>query len=182
MRRIRLSIVGSSRAVVAAGWFAVCLCALAAPILASQARFAPASVLYFLFAHICHQIPERSFHLLGYSLAVCHRCFGIYLGLFLGCFADIPRMHRSPRHRRLWVLGAIAPLALDALAPVAGLWVNSALSRFSTGMLFGTLISSLVVRGFAEFAREALLRRPAVPFPPFKGDLVCMKKDCLNPR
>jgi uncharacterized membrane protein len=172
MYRIRLSMLGSASAVVAAGWLAACLCALAAPILASQACFATASVLYFLFSRICHQIPERSFHLLGYSIAVCHRCFGIYVGMFLGCIADIPMMHRSPRHRRLWVLGAMAPLALDALAPIAGLWANSAFSRFSTGMLFGTLISSLVVRGFAEFARAGPRRRPMVPFPQFKGDIV----------
>jgi uncharacterized membrane protein len=172
MHRVRLSILGSARTVVAAGWFAACLCALAAPILASHACFATASVLYFLFSRICHQIPERSFHLLGYSLAVCHRCFGIYVGLFLGCFADLPSMHRSPRHRRVWVVGAIAPLALDALAPVAGLWANNAFSRFSTGMLFGTLISSLVIRGCVECAREAPHQRSEVPFPQFKGDIV----------
>jgi uncharacterized membrane protein len=164
--------LGSVRPVVAAGWLAACLGALAAPILASQACFAAASVLYFLFSRICHQIPDRSFHLLGYSLAVCHRCFGVYVGLFLGCFADMPMMHRSPRHRRLWVLGAMAPLALDALAPVAGLWANSAFSRFSTGLLFGTLISSLVVRGFAEFAPERPRWRSVGPCPQFKGDII----------
>jgi hypothetical protein len=29
---------------------------------------------------ICHQRPERSFHLLGTQLPVCARCMGIYVG------------------------------------------------------------------------------------------------------
>ena len=162
----------SARGILVAGWGLICLGMIAPPLLASHACQTTASVLYFLFSRICHQIPARSFHLLGYSLAVCHRCLGIYVGLFLGCFADFPMMHRSTRHRRIWVLGAIVPLALDALAPIAGLWTNNAASRFSTGMLFGTLISSLVVRGFAEFVREAPWRRHVVPAPQLKGDIV----------
>lgn len=171
MHRARLSITGSARAVAAAGWLAACLCAVAAPVLASHACVTAASLLYVCFSRICHQIPERSFHLFGYSLAVCHRCFGIYAGLFIGCFVDFAVMRRSLRIRRMWILGATAPLILDALGPVTGCWDNSAFSRLSTGLLFGTLISSLVVRGLDECVREAPWRRFTVPCPPLKGDI-----------
>jgi hypothetical protein len=69
------------------------------------------------------------------------------------------------------VLGAIVPLAFDALAPVTGLYSGSALNRFITGALFGFLISSLLVRGLVEFAHEASWRRCAMQSPQPKGDI-----------
>jgi uncharacterized membrane protein len=39
-----------------------------------------ALVAYSLGHLICHQLPERSFHLWDASLPVCARCTGIYLG------------------------------------------------------------------------------------------------------
>ena len=107
-------------------------------------------------------MPERSFALLGVSLAVCHRCCGIYLGLFLGSLMKDPWMHRSPLTRRRWVLAATVPLALDALLPYAGLWANTDLSRFITGLWFGIPTASLLVRGFEEFLNEAPWQRFAL--------------------
>ena len=39
-----------------------------------------AFVMYTAGSLICHQRPERSFHLLGAQLPVCARCMGIYAG------------------------------------------------------------------------------------------------------
>jgi hypothetical protein len=39
-----------------------------------------ALVVYAAGSVICHQRPERSFHLLGAQLPVCARCIGIYVG------------------------------------------------------------------------------------------------------
>jgi uncharacterized membrane protein len=44
---------------------------------------APASLATLIYAAgsvVCHQIPERSFHLAGFQLPVCARCLGIYAG------------------------------------------------------------------------------------------------------
>jgi hypothetical protein len=73
-----------------------------------------------------------------------------------------PWMHRSPSTRRSWVLAATVPLALDALLPYAGLWANTGLSRFITGLWFGIPIASLVVRGIEEFLNEAPCQRFAL--------------------
>ena len=43
-----------------------------------------AAVMYAAGSFICHQIPERSFHLDGIQLPVCARCFGLYGGGALG--------------------------------------------------------------------------------------------------
>ena len=107
----------------------------------------------------------------GGSLAVCHRCSGIYLGMFLGALFNIHAMHRSVRARRFLVLGAIIPIVFDALAPLAGLWTSTGLTRFSTGLLFGMLASSLLVRGFSEFMQEAPWQRLTTLNSQLKGGL-----------
>jgi len=170
MQQPRDSSLLSARIILASTWGLICASVFAAPFLESHAFHAPASILYLLFSPVCHQIPERCFSLFGYSLAVCHRCSGIYIGMFLGCFFDIRVMHRYGRARRFWVLSAVIPITLDFLAPFAGLWNNTALSRFFTGLLFGIMISSVVVRGFAEFVDDDPWRRLAMHFPQLKGD------------
>jgi uncharacterized membrane protein len=148
--------------IAACAWGVLCALILAPPVLASSGCPAAAALFYFFFSPVCHQMPERSFALLGLPLAVCHRCCGIYLGLFLGSLLKNPWMHRSPAARRGWVLAAMVPLVLDALLPYSGLWVNTSISRFATGLLFGILIASLLVRGIEEFLNEAPWQRFAL--------------------
>ncbi len=109
-------------------------------------------MLYAFFAPVCHQDPARSFSWCGHPWAVCHRCSGIYLGLF--CASLIPFelniLLDVPARRRLWALLATGALVLDSFAPLAGFWRNTAGSRFVTGLLFGTMLSSLLVPGIAE--------------------------------
>jgi uncharacterized membrane protein len=161
MRPIKGSNFVSARTACSLGWGLLCALVLAPPILVSAGCHA-AAVVYFLFSPVCHQLPDRSFALLGLPLAVCHRCAGIYLGLFLGSLLNHPWMHRSHAARRRWVLAATTPLVLDALLPFIGLWDNTGISRFATGLCFGIPIASLLVRGIAEWLNEAPWRRFAL--------------------
>jgi uncharacterized membrane protein len=113
-----------------------------------------AVIVYLFFSPICHQNPERSFAVWGHPFAVCHRCSGIYLGLFLGTLIKNNFMHRSPGIRRVWVLSAMIPLLLDLLLPLAGIWTGTWLIRFLTGLIFGMTAAWLVVRGLAELLNE----------------------------
>jgi uncharacterized membrane protein len=162
MDQINKSNFVSGRSVVAGFWGALCALILAPPVLAWNGCPAAAAIIYFFFSPVCHQMPERSFALMGISLAVCHRCCGIYLGLFLGALTKNPWMHRSPATRRCWVLAATVPLALDALLPFAGLWANTGLSRFIAGLWFGVPTASLLVHGIGELLHEAPWQRFAI--------------------
>jgi len=110
---------------------------------------------------ICHQMPERSFELLGFPWAVCHRCSGIYLGVLLAAvfYTAIPRRLTSHEMRRYWVAAATAPLLMDVGLTAAGVWNNAPLSRLCTGFLFGSMLSSLLVPAFSEFLQPWNLSR-----------------------
>lgn len=72
--------IGAVLALVALGWVAVLI---AAPLLPTPL----AGLLYAAGALICHQIPERTFHLQSFQLPVCARCFGLYAGGAMGSAA-----------------------------------------------------------------------------------------------
>jgi uncharacterized membrane protein len=163
MKEQDYSIPISARPLLTVIWGAVCALILAAPILAAHFCYASTAACYLFFAPICHQIPSRSFSLYGYPFAVCHRCSGIYLGLFIGSFFLYQQIHRHPKARRIWIIAASLPLISDALLQYAGLWSGNAYSRFSTGLLFGVMLSSILSRGIAEvLAQYPRLRRLSV--------------------
>ena len=94
------------------------------------------------FSAVCHQLPERSPHLAGAPVALCHRCSGILAGLVLGV-AAVPALAAGLRQRIArgaqagWLAAAAAPTALDWLVGAAGVWANTPASRLLTGALFG---------------------------------------------
>ena len=48
-----------------------------------------ATLLYAIGSVICHQRPERSFHLDAVQLPVCARCLGIYVGAAAGTLSRL---------------------------------------------------------------------------------------------
>ena len=50
-----------------------------APILAHYQYYDLSAKLTSLFIYSCHQQPDRSFWLMGYPVALCCRCYGVYL-------------------------------------------------------------------------------------------------------
>ena len=165
-----------ARTTLAGIWGILCLTAFSAPMLLANSFPAAAVFCYFPFSHFCHQNPDRSFFIMQYPMALCHRCSGIYLGLFLGTIlARI--LHRTlltknlPYIRQAQVLVAVTPLALDALLPFIGLWNGTSLSRFLTGIVFGCLIAPILVEALEELI-QLYFRRVRAIFPPsIEGDL-----------
>ena len=154
----------TARVAIAAFWLLLATISVSAPILAKQALYSPSSVIYFLFSAVCHQMPERSFMFEGFPFAVCHRCFGIYLGLAIGSLIKFP--FHSYRTCRIWIAAASLPLIFDLAFPLTGLGNNVPVSRFLTGILFGVMLASISVQGVLELI-DKLPRRQTI----WKGEV-----------
>ena len=98
------------------------------------------SLIMHGFSTVCHQFADRSPHLEGVQLAVCHRCYGIYLGLPAAAlfYLGLRRVdgYLGPAGR--WILPlSLIPLSVDWILDVIGWWSNTPVSRLITGGIFG---------------------------------------------
>ena len=104
-------------------------------------------VVRLLFDPVCHQIPARSFHVLGEPLTVCHRCTGLYVGFAVGVLAWpwLPtlatRLAANPR----WVAVFLIPLAIDW-----AIVVNTPATRFATGLIAAFPVALLSLVAFTQ--------------------------------
>ncbi len=142
-------------------WWVAFLVSACVVVLATLPPFLPAewrTLLMLSFSKICHQIPERSPHINEIALGVCHRCYGIYLGLPLATLAYLV-MRSLPvttTGLRLALLGSLGLLALDWVAPLIGLWHNTPVSRMGTGLFFGVVAGFYLARALAGNQDENL--------------------------
>ncbi|WP_412067610.1 DUF2085 domain-containing protein [Rubrivirga sp. IMCC43871] len=134
--------------------------AVAAPVVGGEAG----AVMHAAFASVCHQLADRSPHLAGGPVALCHRCSGILGGLVLG-LAAAPLLGRhllaslTTKAQGWWLLLAVLPTALDWALGASGVWANTPTSRLLTGALFG-LVAGVVLAANLLTSRSA--RAPAL--------------------
>ncbi len=118
---------------------------------------------------ICHQIPERSFHLGEHRLPLCARCTGTYLGAVVG-FAAIALLGRWRGGEMLptWMVvlmgGFVAAMGFDGLNSYLDLVIGRPLLyepqnwlRAATGTLNGIALSMIVM----PVLNVTLWKRPA---------------------
>lgn len=150
---------GVTLAIVFVWVFAIVL----APV-ALEFGWAVAAPIYKFFSYICHQIGERSLHLGGQPLAVCSRCFGVYFGLFAG-LAAYPLWRRIDDVEplpRIWLFLSLIPIGIDWSLTIFGIWENTHLSRFITGLILGVACATYIVPAVVEIRRNLSLRRRSV--------------------
>lgn len=154
-------------ALVLAGAALLVALIVAAPLLRAAGATGAALAIYRGFGTVCHQIGARSFHVEGFQLAVCARCFGLYVGALLGVAAYPLARPLSLREtpERLWLLLAAAPTTIDFALGFFGVWENTHLSRFLTALLLGVVSAFYIVPGLVDLSltpwRE--LFRPGLP-------------------
>lgn len=112
----------------------------------------------------CHQLPERSLFIFGYQMAVCSRCFAIYVSFLAGglLFYFI-RKRLKPFHIAYYAVLCL-PMAIDGFAQLFGvplprgigpgmqlIWTVESTNeiRVITGAIFG-LGSALFVMPYME--------------------------------
>jgi uncharacterized membrane protein len=158
--RVPAGILASAYLAAAALWLAA---VVAAPWLASSLRrgdagFLLAGIIYRSGEVICHQRPERSFHLAGVQLPVCARCTGLYAGAPLGAAVAAAAWRRrrpiSFRVARTALLaGAVPTLALWVAERLGGLLVSN-LARAAGAVPFGIAVSVAIVAAIVGSERD----------------------------
>ena len=118
------------------------------------------AVLYILGGVLCHQIPERSFHLFGSQLPVCGRCLGLYLGASLGAAASLlaagtfsAPLPNARIARRLMAVAA-SPTLLSVILELSGLWNPSNATRAIAALPLGAAAALVVMEALHGSARR----------------------------
>lgn len=134
---------------------------LLAPVAKANGYAAISAPLYHFFGYICHQISERSMHIDGEQFGVCSRCFGVYFGLLFGfavypLWRNIDEIEPLPRY---WLFLSLIPISIDWSLTIFGIWENTHLSRFITGLILGLACSTFIVPAVVEITRNLTNRK-----------------------
>jgi uncharacterized membrane protein len=125
---------------------------IATPVALSRGELSALTLaVYQAGSLICHQRPERSFHLAGAQLPVCARCFGLYLSGAVGLVA-------ASRHRRAFSGHAARTLLVLAALPIAstvalewvGVLATTNVQRMATSLPLGLAAGVVIVRSLAR--------------------------------
>ncbi len=124
-------------------------------------------VVYHAFSFVCHQIPERSLHLHGGPVALCHRCLGIGSGFAIGLL--LTPLLAAPLRRQIargaqarWLMLGGFPTALDWLLGALGIWANTPTSRMLTGAVFGLVAGGILACNLLAPSRAVPSFSPAL--------------------
>ena len=156
VKRQAITVWAAAAAIVLA-WLLVII---GAPVLKANG-LGGASQIYHFFSYACHQLPDRSFFIEGQQCAVCSRCFGVYFGLFVGIVAyPVWRtLHETEPVPRIWLFLSLIPIGIDWGLGVLGIWANTHVSRFLTGVLLGAACATFILPALVEIARNLKLGR-----------------------
>lgn len=136
---------------------------IGAPLAAASGHPQIASTIYRTFSYVCHQIPDRSFHLAGHQFGVCARCTGLYSGFAIAalCYPLARSLRNTDAPSRLWLILVAVPLLIDFSLGYLGIWANTYLSRFLTGALLGSVAVFFIMPGLVQLSQ--MIARHARP-------------------
>jgi uncharacterized membrane protein len=126
-----------------------------------------AALVYAAGSVVCHQIPERSFHLASFQMPVCARCLGIYVGAALTAVAHVaassPGEWRwrvsSPRAARAVFVAGAAPTLVTVALEWSGVWHGSNTVRAIAGLALGIGGALVVMSAVATLHYSGCQRR-----------------------
>lgn len=102
------------------------------------------TAIYFLADPVCHQLPERSLFINELPMAVCARCFAIYLGGFF-IFA-LAWLNQSSVQWPKWLYYSAALLILmEILMEHLNLYHNNFEIRLFSGFILGVLLFRIIL-------------------------------------
>jgi uncharacterized membrane protein len=124
--------------------------------------------MYTLGGYICHQLPERSFHLAEFQFPVCGRCLGIYAGAAVA--AGVQARARSGTApwsslaaQTVFFLGALPSITTFGLE-WSGVWRGTNVVRAASGSALGIAVAFVVMNAVATLHYSSCeRRRPTEP-------------------
>jgi len=133
-----------------------------------------AGSLYLFGSVICHQLPERSFHLGIAQLPVCARCVGIYAGAAVGMALAASRASSrlfaftgpGVRRSRAVLLAGAAPTLVTVGLEWVGVWYPSNIARAVAGAPLGIAVALVVGGAFATLHYVPCVPRRPIASPP----------------
>jgi uncharacterized membrane protein len=133
---------------------------VAAPIAQAHGYSQIPAAIYQTFSFVCHQIPERSFHIAGHQFAVCSRCTGLYAGFAVATliYPLVRSLQRTDTPARRWLILATLPLVIDFALGYFSIWQNTHVSRFLTGALLSSVAVFYIMPGLIDLS-SAIARR-----------------------
>lgn len=132
-----------------------------APLAKANGLSSISSSLYTFYSFICHQMSDRTFHLMDEPFGVCSRCTGVYFGIFAG-FAVYPlwrKLEDIEPISRIWLFLSLVPIGIDWSLTFFGYWENTHLSRFLTGMILGVACATYIAPAAVEIVRNLTWKR-----------------------
>ena len=118
-------------------WLVLLIAAPAAPT-------ALATIVYAIGSFICHQRPERSFHIEAAQLPVCARCLGVYAGAAVGTLSRIvPGLDPPLGARAALLLGVVPTIVTIALEWTV--WDPGNVVRGAAGVPIGVAAAFVLV-------------------------------------
>lgn len=150
-------------AITATFAFALVAMIFGAPLAQANGHPAFAAPIYKAFSFVCHQIPERSFHLAGHKFAVCSRCTGLYSGFALAVliYPIVRSLRQTETPSIVWLFLAAAPLVVDFSLGYFSIWQNTHASRFATGALLGSVAVFYILPGLIELGSRIRFTKKA---------------------
>lgn len=130
-------------------WTATLFLAPSALVHGTRELSTAAAFVYHGAALICHQRPQRSFHLSGVQQPVCARCAGLYIsGAAAALAAWFPWRRRAVqyRHARLLLAVAALPTAVTLGVELVGLMHPSNTMRALSALPLGAAAGWVFVR------------------------------------
>ncbi len=112
-------------------------------------------MVFMAFDQVCHQLPDRTFHVHGLPFAVCQRCFGVYVGLAAALLLwPAFRSHADHvgRHALALLAFGVTPLVVDWALTTLQIWQNTPFTRTATGLLFGLAAGAVLARAIDGLA------------------------------
>ena len=136
--------------------FSILIISILAPILEFK-RLEISRNLYEILHNICHQVPTRCLWIFTSPMALCARCFTIYLALFItGIFLVKQKTNRI--HLKVGVL-LLIPCVIGGSTQYLGLRLSNNTLRCVTGTLAGIGIGLIFFPLYFRFVNFLMERR-----------------------